>query len=399
MSSTMVAGTGLVVLALAQRDAAGVGFGDLAGTDVGRALIWRAVGVLVAAGLVVVALDPRRFRRPALVLAGVAAAAVMLVHVEAGHASAEGPFRWGQILAQWAHFAAAGVWLGGLAALLLGVRGGPDAPKARAVRRFSAAAGVALGVVAVTGVLRAVDEVGSWGALFSTGYGQLVVVKGGLLLLLAVLGGFNRYRNVRLAGRNLRGLRSVSKAELALGVGVVAAAAVLATLVPPESVPVQAAQPAAIAVSASDFATSVRARLEVEPGLPGPNRFRLRLTDYDTGEPVGADGVQLRFSSPMGAGESTLELEPQGDGVYQAVGPNLAVGGPWEVSALVQRGADATEVPFQIATLCETTDIPGPLDSTSHIVEYPDGSSVEGYILPGTGRAPELHFTFLAGQG
>jgi copper transport protein len=400
LASTVVAAAGLVALAAAQRAAAGVAFGELVGTDVGWALLWRAVGVLVAAALMVTALN-ERLRRPALAAAGVAAAAVIYVHVDAGHAAAEGPFRMGQVLAQWAHFAAGGVWLGGLAALLLGVRGAPDETKASAVRRFSAVAAFALAVVALTGVVRAVDEVGAWGALFSTGYGQLVIVKAGLLLLLAILGGVNRYRNVRLAGRNLRGLRSVSRAELTLGAGVVAAAAILATLVPPESVPVQAAQPAAIVVSGSDFATSVRARLEVDPGLPGPNRFRVRLTDYDTGDPVDADRVQLRFSYALGGTlqESTLGLEGEGDGVYQAVGPNLAVGGPWEVSALVQRGGDATEVPLQVATLCETTDIPGgPLGSTVHVVEYPDGSSVEGYIIP-SGERRELHFTFLARQG
>jgi copper transport protein len=397
-----VAVVGLVALGLAQRSGAGVGFGDLLGTDIGRALAWRAAGVLAAVGLVLVALDPRRLRRGALGLAGVAAALAMLVHVEAGHAAAQGSLRVAQVAAQWVHFAAVGVWLGGLAALLLGVRGEPDEPKATAVRRFSAVAGVALGLVAITGVVRAVDEVGSWGDLFSTGYGQLVIVKAGLLLVLAALGGVNRYRNVRLAGRSLRGLRSVSRAELGLGAGVLAVAAILATLVPPESVPVQAAQPAAIEVTGSDFATSVRARLEVDPGLPGPNRFRLRVSDFDTGEPVEADGVQLRFSF-TGGGElqdSTLELKPSGDGVYESVGPNLALGGPWEVSALVQRGGDSTEVPLQLATLCETTEIPGQGNLfTIHLVEAPDGSTVEGYLLRTGGVRYDVHFTFLDPEG
>jgi copper transport protein len=396
-----VAVAGLVILGLAQRAASRVGFGELLGTDIGRALAWRAAGVFVALGLVVVALDPRRLRRAALGLAGVAAAAVMLVHVEAGHAAAEGSLREGQIVAQWVHFAAVGVWLGGLAAVLVGIRGEPDDTKTHAVRRFSAVAAVALALVAVTGVVRALDEVGSWGDLFGTGYGQLVIVKAGLLLLLATLGGVNRYRNVPAAGKSLRGLRTVSRGELGLGAGVLAVAAILATLVPPESVPVQAAVPAAIEVSGSDFATSVRARLEVDPGLPGPNRFRLRLSDFDTGDPVEADSVELRFTFAGGAElqDSTLSLESSGDGVYESVGPNLAVGGPWEVSALVQRGGDSTEVPLQIATLCETIDIAGPLDSTLHLVEYPDGAKVEGYIIPGTGNLQELHFTFLVEQG
>jgi uncharacterized membrane protein len=325
----------------------------------------------------------------------------MLIHVDAGHASAASSFKVGQVVAQWAHFAAVGVWLGGLAALLLGVRGEPSDAKAAAVRRFSAVAAFAIGAVAVTGVVRAFNEVGAWGDLISTGYGLLVLAKAGLLLALAALGAVNRYRNVPASRRSLRGLRRVSKAELGLATGVLAAAAVLATLVPPASVPEVQAAPAAVTATGSDFATSVRVRLDVDPAIPGANRFRARVTDYDTGEPVEADSVRLRFAFAGGqeAQESTLELKPEGDGVYEAVGANLATTGPWEVTALVQRGADSVEAPLQVATLCETTDVPGPLDSTVHIVDNAGGSTVEGYILPGLGRNLELHFTFQIEQG
>ena len=111
-----------------------VGFDELAATDIGRALIWRVVGLLRGQPGGCGAGSRGRIQRASLVLAGAAAAAVMLVHVEAGHAAAEGPFRWGQIVAQWGHFAAGGVWLGGLAALLLGIRGEPGRTKSVAVR-------------------------------------------------------------------------------------------------------------------------------------------------------------------------------------------------------------------------------------------------------------------------
>ena len=62
---------------------------------------------------------------------------------------------------QWTHFAAVGVWLGGLAALLLAVRGAESAAKAAAVGRFSRIAAAGLAVVAVTGLLRALDELNS----------------------------------------------------------------------------------------------------------------------------------------------------------------------------------------------------------------------------------------------
>jgi copper transport protein len=397
----LVAAAGLVALALAQRQSAAVGLGDLVRTDVGRALLWRGVGIVAAVLLVGLALASARWRRAALGLAGLAAAATIFIHVEAGHAAASESFRWGQIVAQWAHFAAAGVWLGGLAALILGIRGEPDEPKATAIRRFSTVAAFALAIVAITGVVRALAEVGSWGDLLATSYGRLVLVKAGLLLPLAALGGVNRYRNVPRVGRELRGLRRVSRAEVTLAAGVLAAAAALATLVPPATIPEARALPAAVAVTGSDFATSVRARLEVDPAIPGPNRFRLRLTDYDTGDPVEAQRVALRFSPELepDIAESTLDLKPDGDGVYEAIGPNLAVGGPWDVTALVQQEGGSVEIPLRIATECETTEIPGPQNLfTIHVVEVLGVGSVQGYLLP-SGAITEVHFTFLDAEG
>jgi len=50
---------------------------------------------------------------------------------------------------------------------------------------------------------------------------------------------------------------------------------------------------AAISVAASNYATSVRVRLTVVPGLPGINQFTAAITDYDTQRPVAADRVTL----------------------------------------------------------------------------------------------------------
>ncbi len=392
---------GLVVLAIAQQRSSGVGFGDFLPTTVGRALLYRGGAIVLAGtGLLAASMWPRS-RRAALVLAGAAAAGAMLAHVAAGHAAARGDLAWAKVMAQWVHVAAVGVWLGGLAALLIGIRGAPGPLKTSAVRRFSAVAAFALAAVAVTGLTRAVNEVGSWGALFTTGYGLLVVAKIGLILGLAALGAVNRYRNVPRAASSLKGLRKVSRGELVLAVGALAAAAVLATLVPPAQVPAVASPPAALAATGSDFATSVRARLEVNPGLPGPNQFSLGVEDYDSGEPVDAQRVSLRFSYLGGAEvqDSTLELQPETD-TYGATGSNLSIGGPWEVTALVQSGADAVEVPLEVATLCEAIEIPGaPPVPTSHVVEIPDAGSVEGYLLPLSGGEYEVHFTFLDAQG
>jgi len=393
---------GLMVLSAAQQRASGVGFAEFLPTTPGRALIYRAGAIALAGtGLLGAALWPRS-RRALLLVAGVAAAGAMLAHVAAGHAAARGDLAWAKVVSQWLHFLAVGVWLGGLAALLLGVRGKPTAMKGTAVRRFSAVAAFALAAVAGTGLVRALNEVGSWGALFSTGYGQLVLVKVGLIGALATLGGINRWRNVPKADTSLRGLRRVSGGELVLAVGALTAAAVLATLVPPAQVPAAVRPPAAVTATGSDFATSVRTRLEVDPALPGANRFDLRVTDYDTGEPVDAQRVSLTFSFLGGADveDSQLELRPQGEGRYRATGSNLSIGGPWEVTILVQQGADSVEVPLQVATLCEALEIPGePPLPTSHIVEVPEVGTVEGYLIRLGGGRAEVHFTFLDSGG
>jgi copper transport protein len=102
-----------------------------------------------------------------------------------------------------------------------------------------------------TGVVRSINEVGSWGALFSTGYGRLVLVKVALIAALIGLGAVNRYRNVPRTGSSLGGLRRVSRTELVLAVGALGAAAGLATLVPPAQVPAATRPPAAITAPGS----------------------------------------------------------------------------------------------------------------------------------------------------
>ena len=398
----VVAVVGLTVLAVAQQRASGVGFGEFLPTTPGRALLYRAGAIALAGtGLLGAAFWPRS-RRALLLVAGVAAAGAMLAHVTAGHAAARGDLAWAKVVSQWLHFVAVGVWLGGLAALLLGVRGRPSGLKAAAVRRFSAVAAFALAAVAITGLVRAVNEVGGWSELFTTGYGQLVMVKVALIGALAALGGINRWRNVPRAEKSLRGLRRVSSGELALAIGALTAAAVLATLVPPAQVPAAVRPPAAVTATGSDFATSVRARLDVDPALPGANRFDLRVTDFDSGEPVAAQRVSLTFSFLGGAevADSQLDLRPQGEGRYRATGSNLSIGGPWDVTVLVQQGSDSVEVPLSVATLCEALEIPGePPLPTSHVVEVPETGSVEGYLIPLGGGRAEVHFTFLDIEG
>jgi copper transport protein len=394
---------GLIVLAFAQQQSAEVGFGEFLPTKVGRALLYRGGAIVVAGTALFAARTWPSSRRRTLLIAGLAAAGAMLAHVIAGHAAARGDLAWAKVLGQWVHFAAAGVWLGGLAALLIGIRGEPGETKTTAIKRFSLIAGFALAAVVITGVIRSIQEIGDWGALFTTGYGIAVLVKAALILGLAGLGAVNRYRHVPAAATSLVGLRRISRGELTLAVAAVGAAAVLATLVPPAQVPAEAGPPPGISVSASDFARTVKLRLEVSPGAPGSNRFSLQADDYDSGEPIEAQRVALQFSF-LGAAEvapSTLELESDGDGGYIGTGSNLSIGGPWALSALVQQGSDSAEVPLEVATVCNALRIEGTKanEPTVSTVETPDGGSVEGYVIDLGQNRFEVHFTFITSDG
>jgi len=394
---------GVVVLAFAQRSSAGVGFGTLFGTQVGRALLWRAGAIAVALVGSVLLLRASQGRYPVgsgLAMAG--ALAAMLAEVAAGHAAGSETYRWAKVGAQWLHFASVGVWIGGLAALLIGIRGAASEDKARAVRRFSALALYALLVLAATGIVRAVNEVGSWGDLFTSAYGLVVVAKGVLFTVLLSIGALNRYRSVPAAARDLSGLRRVSRGELSVAAVALVATALLTSLSPPA--PQRAVAPGAVnavVVSGSDFSGAVRVRLEVEPGVAGPNRFRATVHDVDTGQPVAARRVALRFAfrGAQSIGGSTLELRPAGAAeVFAAAGTNLSLAGLWAATVLVQGRTDSFEIPLDLATACRFRLLsPGP--PPIYVSDLPGGASVQEYVDPGTAGFNEVHFTYFDQKG
>lgn len=348
----VVAATGLVVLAVAQTRTAGTSFGELLGTSIGRALIWRAAALAGAASALAAALWGKRAYRRAAMLAGAACSAgAVVAHVAAGHAGAAGTSALGEA-AQTAHVVAGGVWLGGLAALLLSVRGAPSAAKAAAVRRFSAVAVLGLAVVAGTGILRSVEELSSVSDLVTTGYGRAILVKVALLLAIAALGLRNRLLGVPRAALSLRPLRRTSAAELAAALAAVGAAAVLATLAPPAG---RAVVPFGLAVSgrSADGTTSVD--LRAASSQPGPNAFSVRV--HASGP---AERVLLRFRplDDPGVAPSRLALRAAPDGQFVGSGDGLAFDGRWAVAVDVRSGGASESVPLEV-------DVPGPAQFVS----------------------------------
>ncbi|KIF75447.1 membrane protein [Streptomyces sp. 150FB] len=98
------------------------------------------------------------------------------------------------------HLLAVAVWLGGLTALLVALYRAPFIDSA-AVQRFSRTAFVSVCALAATGLYQAWRQVGSWSALGGTSYGQLLLVKVGLVVVLIAIAWFSRRWTARLAQR------------------------------------------------------------------------------------------------------------------------------------------------------------------------------------------------------
>ncbi|MEU9393006.1 copper resistance CopC family protein [Streptomyces sp. NPDC048324] len=161
---------------------------DLLSSDVGivlaaRALMWVLAAVVLAA---VMQGGQRAARSPGWrVGAAVVCLGLLRTTGMAGHDSEGTHPGWGAV-ADLVHLLGVSMWLGGLTLLLLGVlpRRRPEELSA-AVSGYSTLAGVSVAAIAGAGAVLAWQVVGSFGALFDTGYGRLLLVK--LALLAAVL--------------------------------------------------------------------------------------------------------------------------------------------------------------------------------------------------------------------
>ncbi|MEV8307760.1 copper resistance protein CopC [Streptomyces flavidovirens] len=96
------------------------------------------------------------------------------------------------------HLLAAATWLGGLAALLIALYRVPGIERT-AVRKFSRVAFASVAVIAATGTYQSWRQVGSWSALTGTAYGQLLLLKIGLVAVLVGIAWFSRRWTGRLA--------------------------------------------------------------------------------------------------------------------------------------------------------------------------------------------------------
>lgn len=392
---------------LSERATLGVSMGDLLSSSTGVDFLW-LLGVV--GFTTIAAVDAaRRSDRNSLVVVGVAAAAAMLVRARGGHAAAAAATPALQIGLQWFHFMAASVWIGGLALAFLSLRGRREAdvdPPFVAIRRYSSLAGYALVVILVTGLLRATHEVGGVSKLldlFRGSYDTTLDIKIAVVLALIGLGAFNRYRSIPRMRTGVGLLRRVMAIELVGALGVFGLTGTLTGLAPRPPAPPPIAPPPSVTLAGNDFATTMKVELVVSPGTAGPNEFDVDVTDFDTGTPLDATGVSLRFEpvGRAGVGASTLELMHHGDH-WMANGSQVSIAGVWTITVVVQTASSGAEIPLTLVTPTPNqTMTVSRADEQPDIytIAFPDGEQLQLYNDPGTPGTDEFHLTTFDSDG
>jgi putative copper export protein len=304
------------------------------GTTYGHRMEIGAVVAAVAALAAVGSFRVAALRR----VAGIAALVLLALPTVTGHALQQGVLHEVSVPADLVHLASAAFWIGGSLELVLVapfVLRGADTQGRRTgielVLRYSRLAVVAVALVGLSGVMRALGELSSLDQLWTTGYGRTLLAKTGILAGLTALGWLNRYpllpalaRNIehagpaRAAARRLRRSVGTELALLAVAVGLVS---VLTNIRPGRDYVSPAAPTAApssqtvvLAAEAGDLAVG----LGVTPS-GNSNAALLRATVLGPNGP--ASGLGLRFIVDGAGTAHFVAASPCGPGCYQARAP------------------------------------------------------------------------------
>jgi copper transport protein len=223
-------------------------YGDLspmAATRFGSAFIAMTLGFALVLALVYLAwlLDRVVFLVPAFVLALVFVGGLSL----SGHDAVDPGSSWLTELADWVHIGAASLWIGALATMALLLWTGAPQLRRAAFLRFSKLATLLIGLVLAAGIYLGIVRLPHLHDLWTAGYGQVLLVKIGLVCLALAWGGFHHFVVRPSLDRGDAGfLTRIGRSlvgESMVGVAVLLVAAVLVDSKPP-SQPVQAPAPA-----------------------------------------------------------------------------------------------------------------------------------------------------------
>jgi copper transport protein len=225
-------------------------YGDLSplaqGTRFGTAFIAMTLGFALVAAILFLAWLTERpvLLWPALVFGLLLCSGLSL----SGHSAVEVGSTWRSELADWVHLSAACIWVGGLVQLAFVVWPAAPALRREAFLRFSQLAAGVVGLMVLAGAYLAYVRLPETSDLWQERYGQVLLVKSGLVALALSWGALHHFvvRPALQRGRGT-GSHAISRSligESAVAIAVLLVAAVLVNANPPQQ---PAKQPAAVA--------------------------------------------------------------------------------------------------------------------------------------------------------
>ncbi len=334
----------------------------LSGTRYGT-IFWLRLAAVLAIGGLLGLRQSRWWRRDWTARwwwAGAATGFIVLLTTSLNSHAAAAPEALPAVSADVLHLLAASLWIGGLVALLLALvwlrrtEGASAAlPISRLVGRFSQLASVSLVLLGLSGVYRALVEIGDAANLIDTPYGTTLLIKLALLVPLLALGALNltliSRRLAKAAATNNENLlrspyqmiRRTVSGEVVLVSAILLVTGILTSLPPSRD-----AFGAGFVVRGTT--SDLRLVVAVNPAQAGLNTFTVYLKD-GLGRPVAdAQKVALIFTMlehDMGKDEEVATS--QGDGRYIVQSDYLSMLGTWQMELLVRRaGQDDVRTAF-----------------------------------------------------
>lgn len=257
-----------------------------------------------------------------------------------GHTRAFSP---APVLVTWdvIHMAAGAIWLGGLVGLVLTLRAlsGRELLAAQTLARFSTIAAGALLVVTGAGAFLTWRILGSWAGFVETRYGWLLLAKIAIALLVAGLGGWNRWRTLPAVERAV-GFGDRERAAVAVTRTVRVEAALLGALLGVTGVLVnQSPRPAPVTAESGTTgvgtatAGDLRVLAVLDPRRTGSNTLLVQVQD-PSGEPYDAPTNPVVELRSEGIDIGAVAMTPIGAGTYRGkvVIPRA---GEWEVQVSI----------------------------------------------------------------
>ena len=252
------------------------------------------------------------------------------------------------VLADWIHLTAVSIWVGGLYHFLTGLWSTRNLPaedrtrlNAHLIPHFSNMALVSVGSLALTGFYSAVLRVGSFQALVSTVYGQALMVKLILFLLIFSLGAVNLLYTSphmrRAAGQPGGSLKLVARFQKLVTGEVIVGTLILIWVGVFTSLPPVQLNAAPTGFQQTANVDDLSVILIIMPAHVGVNTFTVMILSNGQ-HVIDAKYVDLEFTSVSGrVPASKAQMVGVGPGIYSMEGSYLGTPDQWEIQVVTVR--------------------------------------------------------------